>query len=134
MMARLKYRNRRTFSALSKRWFDSAAECRYADHLYARQENGEIEGLRYQVKVPLVINDVVLGISLRVDFMYFDKDLGVVVYDEFKGYATREWKLKKKLWAAGAGPGVLRVTYPRKSKVEPYRHDEIWPAGMERSA
>ncbi len=129
-----KYGNRRCWSNLTKRWFDSAAEMRYGDHLFARQCNGEIRDLEFQVNVPLVIGGVRLGLS-RVDFKYYEhrwrgQQREQWVWDEFKGFETDVWKLKKKLWAAGGGPGMLRVTKANKNRSLPYTFEEIWPAGV----
>jgi len=117
--------------------FDSIGEGKYAEHLFARQQNGEIEDLRFQVRVDLSINGVRIGRRhMRVDFCYLEHNFSGtvqhrVVYDEFKGMATPEFKLKRDLWRAGAGPSVLRVTKANKSRAVPYTHEDNWPANLE---
>ena len=120
---RNKFNACRTYSPLVKRTFDSAAEMRYGEYLFAREQNGEISDLQFQVTVQLC-----KAVRLRVDFKYFDKKLGETVWDEFKGFETPAWKTKCSVWAAGLGPGLLRVTYERKNKVEHWRWVEHWPA------
>lgn len=123
-----KYKNRRTWSVLCGRWFDSAAECRYGEHLYAREANGEICDLQYQVPVRLEVNGVKVA-GLRVDFSYVED--GELIWCEFKGLETPTWRHKKKLWSA-CGPGTLIVVYDRKSsKLDPWFYEVIHPAGEE---
>ena len=129
-------------SALWKRRFDSGEECRYADHLYARRENGEIEldpDQDFQVTIRFSVRGVDLGITHKVDFRYIELsgippwvgDGPLLVHDEYKGKQTakaRDWLLKKKLYAAGAGERVevLKVTTLRRSsKIEPFHTEWI---------
>ena len=123
-----KYHNRRCWSALLKRHFDSEAERKYGEHLFARQMNGEISDLAFQVRWDCEVNGVRIGNRyMRLDFRYFDGQLAEMVWDDYKGFATPEWKLKADIWAAG-GPGVLRITRkaPKASPLS-YVHDEIRP-------
>ena len=128
---RNKYNARRTVSAILKRSFDSAGECRYAEHLYAKQQNGEIAGLEFQVPWACQVNGVKIGKRVMwIDFRYFDKAIGLIVWDDFKGLETRDWAVKRDIWAAG-GPGVLRVTRLTKDRIKPFKSDkDIWPANM----
>ena len=131
-MARLTRRNKfnvapktERYSVLLKRTFHSKAECRYAEHLYARQLNHEISDLQFQVRV--VLKDRVLTTPMIVDFKYFDERLGEWVWDEFKGMETTAWRRQRKAWAL-LGPGLYRVTKAnRRDRVEPYRHELIRP-------
>ncbi len=112
-----KYHAKRTSSDIIGRTFHSDAERRYAEVLYAREQAGEIAGLRYQVSVKL------LGaVTMRPDFYYVED--GEKVWDEFKGFTTDSWRLQRKLWEV-AGPGHYRVTRERKGR---YVHDDIYPA------
>lgn len=130
-----KFGARRCWSAIIKRYFDSDAECRYGEYLFARQQNGEIRDLEFQVEWPIVVNGVRIGHQvMRIDFRYYDPSLtkydarGQLVYDEYKGFPTAVWKHRKDLWAA-SGPGPLRVTKERKGALEHWICDEIiWPA------
>lgn len=131
--SRNKYNARRTHSALWNRVFDSGAECRYADHLYARWKNGEIDEPDFQVPVDLTIGGVKL-VPWKVDFRYFEhrfcgKHTEQWVWDEVKGMELGDYKLKRKIWSAGGGPGLLRVTKERRpSKFEHWAWTEYWPA------
>lgn len=128
-----KFNAERKYSPLLKRTFDSKAECRYGEHLFARQANGKISELKCQVTVPFIINGINLGITHRVDFEYFETDIPAhvgepqLIHDEFKGFEDKTWKLKQKLWAAGAGPGLLKVTRLTKDKMIPFKSEWIIP-------
>lgn len=122
-----KYGNESCTSGLLKRKFDSKGECRYAEHLYARQCNGEIEDLQFQVRWDCRVRGVRIGQRyMRIDFRYFDKHLGEYVWDDFKGLVMPEWALKADLWRAD-GPGLLRITKARRNKLTPYFTEEIRP-------
>lgn len=71
-----------------------------------------ISHLKCQIKVNLTA-----GISLKVDFTYLDCELNQIVYAEFKGFQTRDWLMKKKLWKVH-GPGLLRVYQGRGTKMK----------------
>ena len=43
------------------------------------------------------------------DFKYTVIATGETEHAELKGFKTPEFNLKKKLWAAGYGPGVLKI-------------------------
>jgi hypothetical protein len=84
--------------------FDSAAEeVRYND-LIMMQRAGLIANLRTQVKIVLECNGIALvhhsahgaksrPITYTVDFAYLEN--GLVVFEDFKGYDTRESRLKR---------------------------------------
>lgn len=95
---RSKYRNVR-----AEGW-DSQAERRYYDVLLLREKAGEISNLRRQVRVDLHIGQR----YMRIDFVY--EEDGETIYDDYKGFPTPAWKIKADIWAAGIGPGILRIT------------------------
>ena len=129
----------------SERWsalwgchFDSKAERRYADQLWARQQNGEISELIRQVPVVLRPGKdkslAAFWIKMRVDFHYtehrfFGKHVEREVWDEFKGAEMPAFRRQKRAWAK-FGPGLYRITKANNGKIEPYRHKDIWPEGM----
>ena len=122
-----KYKNRRCYSVLLDRYFDSEAERRYGEHLYAREQNGEIADLQFQVRWRCQVNGVRIGRRcMYLDFRYFDKQLAEYVWDDFKGYLTPQWALKRDLWKVD-GPGLLRITRERKGQLVRYVHDDIRP-------
>ena len=86
--------------------FDSKAEGRRWDTLCLLQKAGEISDLRRQVRVDLHIGNR----YMRIDFVYVDSRLGKTVYEDYKGFMTPEWKIKADIWAAGFGPGILRIS------------------------
>ena len=125
-----KFGAERYWSPILKREFHSTAEGHYAEHLYGREQNGEIADLQFQVRVKLVT-----GLTMVVDFKYFDFGLtyhdarGEWVWDEFKGAEQDQWKTKRNVWAAGLGPGWYRVTKALKNKLLPYSRTDYWPEG-----
>ena len=84
--------------------FDSKGERNRAVQLALLQRAGEISSLSCQVKV-----DLTCGIGWRLDFRYVDESLNAIVYEDFKGVETQDFKLKVKLWK-GFGPALLRIT------------------------
>ncbi len=105
-----KYRNVKGFSHLLKRTFDSLGEMRYAEHLHFRQLAGDISDLQFQVRWDCeVAGRRIGGRYMRIDFKYYDKHLDEWVWDDFKGPVTKDWAVKRDIWAAG-GPGTLRIT------------------------
>jgi len=85
---------------------DSGAEADYYELLLLREKAGDIKDLIRQVPVYLFIGRYR---HMRVDFRYFDNHIGEMVWDEYKGAETAEWRMKRDLWAA-YGPGLYRVT------------------------
>ncbi len=104
--------------------WDSKAERTYWDQLQLLETAGDIRDLRRQVRVPLGIGQR----YFRMDFVYWDNRLDEWIFDDFKGFATPEWKLKADIWAAGFGPGILRIT-TRKRKY--YHHEDRHPADLD---
>jgi len=105
-----KFNANSTRSDIIGRNFHSGAERRYAEWLYAREQNGEIEGLEFQKRVKL------LGIiGMIVDFYYIEG--GEPIWDEFKGMEMASWKQQAKLWEQ-VGPGHYRVTKERRGRFE----------------
>jgi len=103
--AKSKYHNRRTYSDTIGRNFHSGGECRFAEVLWARQQAGEISGLKFQPSVKL------LGVvSMRPDFFYVEN--GKPIYHEFKGFKTDTWGMQKRLWSL-VGPCEYRVKHMR---------------------
>ena len=113
------------YSPILHRTFDSKAEMKYAHCLYAQEQAGEIRDLQFQVTTRLC-----KGITLRIDFKYWDEHIDEWVWDEYKGFPTDMWKLKRNVWAGGLGPGLLRVT-KWANKVVGYTHTDIWPGRKE---
>ena len=111
---------------LNEGW-DSQEERRYYQrHLVLLEKAGEISNLRRQVRVDLHIGQR----YMRLDFAYYDHHLDCEVWEDWKGAGWKknnwfkDWKLKADMWAAGLGPGLLRITTPRSGG---YHHEDIHP-------
>lgn len=78
--------------------FDSKLEARVAEDLDWRLKTGELVEIKRQVKVSLDVNGVHIC-NYYLDFKTTDKH-GQVNYIEVKGFETRHFILKKKLFIA----------------------------------
>ena len=115
--AKGKYRNRK-----SEGW-DSQAEKRYFEHLQILEGAGVIRNLRRQQVVHLHIGNR----YMRIDFTYDEKrpdGSWLPVWDDYKGFGTKDWLVKADVWAAGFGPGLLRMT--RWARGTGYTHPNEW--------
>lgn len=86
--------------------FDSQAEAMEFLKLRDRQEAGEIELLRRQVRYPLTVNGVRIGVYVA-DFSYIEG--GEEIAHEVKGYETKMWRWKRKHFEAEYRNVELRV-------------------------
>ena len=86
-----KYRNVKT--EIDGHTFDSKAEARRYTELKLMQQSGEIKGFRLQPSFTLTG-----GIRYRPDFIVCGAD-GSIWVEDVKGMETKDFKLKKKLWA-----------------------------------
>ncbi len=103
-MKRPKYGNRKT--EVDGIVFDSAAEARRWAELKLLERAGEIRNLERQVTVPLAVNGVKIC-AVRPDFLYFEGQKRI--WDDCKGFVTRDWAIKWKL-ASALFPNVeLRI-------------------------
>lgn len=84
----------------------SIREARRCDELHLMQRGGEIESLEREPFYPFVVNGIGLkhGNGRRVgytpDFRFIDRQTGRTVVEEAKGYAARDWPLRKALFIA----------------------------------
>jgi hypothetical protein len=74
--------------------FDSKGEYKRWLVLKRQWQDGEIRSLRRQVELPLKVNGVLIAVY-KADFAYEDDDERVV--EDFKGFETPEFNLKRKL-------------------------------------
>lgn len=88
-----KFRNKPFVDADGIRW-DSQAEARRWSELKLLERAGHISGLERQVTVPLVVNGQKIC-ALRPDYVYWEN--GVRIYEDMKGFVTRDWSLKWKI-------------------------------------
>ncbi len=101
-MAYNKYKTKRTES--HGRSFASRGESDCYQMLQLMEKAGEIEVLQCQDHVYLTD----AKITYIVDFRILDKTLSRMVWVEYKGFETPEWRLKRRLWKF-YGPGPLRI-------------------------
>jgi hypothetical protein len=87
---RRKYNNKRT--EYNGRAYDSKAEAERAMALDVACQSGDLLYWQPQVTFPLGPDD-----SLRVDFLVWYRD-GSVRAEDVKGFETREFKRKRRLW------------------------------------
>ena len=77
---------------------DSRLEARVCDRLLAMVQGGEIESYERQVNFDLLAYGIKIC-AHRVDYVLTHKNNSLEVW-EVKGYATPEWRIKKKLFEA----------------------------------
>lgn len=83
--------------------FASKLEAAVYDQLVLRMKAGEISRIECQDVV-----DLGLGIKWKIDFKC-KKPNGEAFWVEAKGYETREYRMKLKMWKCGGGKGVLEI-------------------------
>ena len=107
-----KYRNEKVEEGDKK--FDSKAEHKRWQYLDALEKAGEITDLRMQVPFELIPAQVapdgrkIRPTSYIADFIYTAND-GSLVCEDVKGYATPEWRIKRKLMLQVHGVWVREI-------------------------
>ena len=91
---------RSTLRALAGRSFASQGERRRAEELVLLERAGAIQDLRFQVLYPIVIQGIRIT-GYRADFVYQAK--GQLVVEDFKGFVTSEYRIKRALMCAVYG-------------------------------
>lgn len=94
---RSKYHSRITICASGHR-HSSRLEAEYCDQLRLLKKAGEITGYESQKRFELKVNGHLISAHV-VDFLVTAKD-GKSEVHETKGYATRDWTIKRKLFEA----------------------------------
>lgn len=74
------------------RWYHSAFEAKYAEHLDWRKQAGEITEWKPQHLIEIKVNGKKWR-NYRIDFRAIRAN-GTIEYIECKGFATEEWKQK----------------------------------------
>lgn len=100
MKRRTKYRAVRT--TIDGLTFDSKAEARVYQQLRVRERLGEIVRLECQVRFPLVVNGEKV-MTWVADFVYADAATGELHTVDVKGFRTRDYIGKSKLFRACYG-------------------------------
>lgn len=94
--------------------FDSKREAQRWSELRLLERAGKIRDLQRQVPIELEGRDGPLltrtgrTMRLTLDFAYFDVALGLTVYEDAKGYPTRDYEVRKAV-AAAQGVEVKEV-------------------------
>lgn len=112
-----KYGNRRAYSPLCGRTFDSLAELRYGEQLFLRQQAGEIVALEYQPA--FILRALPPRVSYRADFRYREVAGGRLVVVDVKGVLTPAGRIKL-AWLLEKQPDV-RVTLLRLERDGSFR-------------
>ena len=86
--------------------FDSYGEATRYTELFALEESGDILELSLQPSFELVVNGKKIC-TYRADFQYQNLQ-GETIIEDFKGYKTPQYKLKRKLFCA-LYDGVIHV-------------------------
>lgn len=90
------------------REFASKAEARRYRALRLAEQAGAIRDLECQVLYRFEINGTKVG-RYTGDFRYVDAATGEVVVEDVKGFAARDWPLRKRLMLACHGIAVREV-------------------------
>jgi len=93
-----KYNNTSCVCLIGKHWHQSRGEAGHCDYLSAQVQNKEIKSFEKQVKYYLCIGKAQITTHV-VDFVVTGND-GSVWVEEYKGFATEIWGIKKRLFEA----------------------------------
>jgi hypothetical protein len=113
-----KYRARRT--TVDGITFDSAGEARRYQELKLMERAGVIGNLKRQVIFNLNVNGIHIC-EYRADFVYEDHEWMAVTVEDFKGFRTAEYRLKRKLMAACHGIEIRETGAAAKPRRKPAR-------------
>lgn len=99
---RSKMNNRRTWSPLARRWFDSEAEANRYTELHYLCEAGKIKFLQCQRMITLqagfysrAMQAQIAPIVYTPDFYYLDVERDVWVFEEVKGFKTKDYRIRR---------------------------------------
>lgn len=96
---------RKRIEAIPGHWFDSKLEAAVFSLLSLRQRGGEIADLAHH-GFTVYLTDAEIG--FRPDFRFTVCATGETAYAEAKGFETRDYDIKKRLWKF-YGPGRLEI-------------------------
>lgn len=94
------------------RSFHSKLEAAHYENLLLLERAKKISNIRCQVHVKLTLAEI----TSIVDFLVFDHEKNIDVYQETKGFETPEWRIKRRLWQY-YGPGPLEIYSGRWSSI-----------------
>lgn len=93
--------------------FASKAEAKRYGDLKLLERAGRIFALELHVEYPLIVNGEKVG-KYTCDFEYIEG--GVLVTEDVKGRAARDWPLRKRLFAALYGRKVREIRKGRRAR------------------
>ncbi len=88
--------------------FDSKREARRHQELKLMFRAGLIANLRRQVLYPLYVNGILIC-RYKADFVYLDLKSGKEIVEDAKGFRTKEYRIKAKLFEALYGHPILET-------------------------
>jgi hypothetical protein len=98
------FKSANKFGAIRTDGFASKGEAAVFQILKLREKSGEITGIRHPARVHLTC-----GIYWNVDFNFISVKSGHTIWAEYKGFEDRRYRMCKKLWEGGFGPGTLEI-------------------------
>lgn len=96
------------YRAKSADGFGSKLESAVYGQLVLRERMGEISDIKRQQTVVLQEGKRNTRITWRIDFSFIEKHTGTIAYCEAKGFSTRDYVLKLKLYRANP-PAPLEI-------------------------
>lgn len=111
-MKRSKYGNKKITAFGMK--FDSKGEYQRYCFLKSAENDGVITNLKCQVPFKIEVNGQHIC-KYIADFTYLKKDSLELVVEDFKGFETAIFKIKRKLLRASLGIDILIVKVPTES-------------------
>jgi len=88
--------------------FDSKKEAARFQDLLLMQKAGVIEDLWRQMSYELCVNGKKVCVYIA-DFNYVDVKTGTIITEDCKGYRTKEYRLKAKMFEAQYGRKILET-------------------------
>lgn len=89
-------------------FFDSKKEAKRYQELLLMKRAGLIRELQLQQSFPLKVNDI-LVCTYRSDFCYIDEKENRLVVEDSKGFRTKDYRIKAKLFKACYGFSILET-------------------------
>lgn len=117
------YTSAKTTRGLDGSYYASMFECSYANELYARKQNKEIESYETQFNMPLIVNGQKIATYIA-DFIIHHLD-GTDEVVETKGFATPIFRMKWKLVCA-LYEHEYKITLLMQGKVSPQMAKKGW--------
>lgn len=99
-----KYGAKRSSSSDGRSFHSKGERNHYEQNIRLREIAGEISDVKFQTQIELTDAAVIY----KPDFVYFEKATNQTIAEEFKGFETPDWRIKRKLYSV-YGPYPLRI-------------------------